>query len=66
MMLAMLDGLREVCRQLLVLAGLSLFLEVFVAQWKLEKIYPVCDGAVAGGSYAKSAFRFNARLGAGD
>ena len=37
MMLAMLDGLREVCRQLLVLAGLSLFLEVLLPSGSLKK-----------------------------
>ena len=36
-MLAMLDGLREVCRQLLVLAGLSLFLEVLLPSGSLKK-----------------------------
>lgn len=35
--MAMLDGLREVCRQLLVLAGLSLFLEVLLPGGSLKK-----------------------------
>lgn len=33
----MLEGLREVCRQLLVLAGLSLFLEVLLPGGNLKK-----------------------------
>ena len=64
MILLLVEGLTEVCRQVLVLAGLSLFLEVLLPGG-FKKIYTVRDGSAAGGGAVKSVAGFNARFGAG-